>query len=72
MSKLRQAIKNTNPETIDLPEINNLLKDAITMKIMQMKPITYWTKELAVLVKTRNKIRYTITKNNKKIYQLSN
>ena len=60
--KIHLAIKCVDQESVDLPEINNILKNAVTMKTMQSKPIVYWTKELGRLVKNRNKIRHAITK----------
>ena len=62
MKKIHLAIKCVDQESVDLPEINNKLKNAVTMKTMQSKPIVYWTKELGRLVKNRNKKRHAITK----------
>src|SRR5689334_1355575 len=62
INKLNEEVQKINLETINLMDINNIIKGAITMKTMRSTPITCWTKELALLVTKKNKARHAITK----------
>jgi len=66
IKKIKKAIEQLNPGSINLTKINLIFCQNVTYKTINHKPIVFWTLELKVAFRAQNKARKAIRRARKK------